>query len=588
MDFSKAQRLSVMSKITPTLRQMEAVSELEQSMFVQTIVRPNTHHFWCRKGHPLRANLEGAFTEEQREVISSVVAATRAPGNDTRIVLLHGPPGTGKTHTIIGMVTELLRSSSKQTMLIVAPSNTAVDEIARRLLAHRAWQAKHATPADMMLKAVRVGQDNMVHRDVRGICLTELLQKNIQREEAEHCRELDQVIAGLERQIRNCEEKKRQQMSSAYPDAKTLRRLEFQLGELQAQIQKAKESKGKRRHFGEGGGRQPRNINERKLAILRGAHVVLSTINSCRSRLLEVAFGRTSPCTFSCVLVDEATQCTEVEALLCLQYRTSKLILVGDPMQLPATVLSHEAVEHGFQESLFERFYNYLKQEAGSKTIFALSEQRRMHSEICQFPSQNFYNGKLRPIAGLDEAYASFPLTPYLVFNIADSPEASEDSGMSWLNRGEAAFVARLCRAIFDIVGDELSLGVITPYQAQKSAIVEQLFQLLPRAHVTCDVNTVDSFQGQERDVIIMSCVRAHHPKGHIGFVADARRLNVAITRAKKALFICGHLDSLKDTKEWGALVSDAKDRSKVRDVSANCSSDLLADSIRKPRSFLE
>lgn len=586
LDFSKTQRLSVVSKIAPTLRQMEVVSELEQSMFVQAIVRPNTRHFWCERGHPLRADIEGKFSEEQRQVISSAVAATRATGNDPRIVILHGPPGTGKTHTIIGMVTELLRSSSRQTMLIVAPSNTAVDEIARRLLAYRAQQAKRATPSDMMLKAVRIGQDNMVHADVRGICLTDLVNKNIQRDEAELSREADQAIAGLEKELRHWQDKKQQLASSTCPDARALRRAEFQLGDLQLRLQRAKESK--RRHFRGGGGRQSRSVYERKLTILRGAHVVLSTLNSCRSRLLEEAFGRTSPYSFSCVLVDEATQCTEVEALLCLLYRTSRLILVGDPMQLPATVLSQEAVAHGFQESLFERFYKYLKQEADLKHIFALNEQRRMHSEICHFPSRNFYGGKLRPIAGLDEAYASFPLTPYLVFNIADSPETSEESGMSWLNRGEAAFVARLCCAIFDIVGVDLSFGIITPYQAQKSAIVEHLLKLLPRGQLTRDVNTVDSFQGQERDVIILSCVRAHNPKGQIGFVADARRLNVAITRAKKALYICGHLDSLKDNKEWAALVCDAKDRGKVQDISANCSTDLLTDIIRKPHSSVE
>ncbi|XP_077557096.1 uncharacterized protein LOC144171151 [Haemaphysalis longicornis] len=265
-------------------------------------------------------------------------------------------------------------------------------------------------------------------------------------------------------------------------------------------------------------------------------------------------------------IAHEATQCTEAEALLCLQYRTSSLVLVRDPMQLPAIVMSQEAVAHGFQESLFERFYKHLKQEADLKPIF------------------NVYDGKLRPIARLEEAHASFPLTPYPVFNIADSPEAS---GMSWLICREAAFVARLCRAILDFVGVDLSLGVITLYHAQKCAIEELLWRLLPRGEVACDVNTVAGVQGQERDVIILSCVRAHHLLGQTDFFADGRSLNVAITRAKKALFICGHLDSL-DTKEWGALVSGANDRCKVWDISAHCVIHVIAKIIRKPLSLKE
>lgn len=579
LDFGKLQRLSVVGKITPALRQMEAVLELEKSAFADCIVRPNVSHFWCQKGVPVSSSFRENFNHEQEQVISSAVAAMRVNGSEPRIMILHGPPGTGKTHTVVGVVTEILLYNSKQTMLIVAPSNAAVDEIGRRLLAHRQWQYRQRVPAEQVLKVVRIGQNSMVHPEVRGICLDELLQKNIQKDEIERCREYDQTISALEIEVKRCADKKYQLERSACQDVRAFRRLEFQITHLQSQIQQAKE---KKKLITDSNARQFRNANERKLVILRNAHVILSTLNSCRSRLMEEAFGRNSSHNFSCVLLDEATQCTEVEALLSLQYQTSRLILVGDPMQLPATVMSQDAVDRGFQESLFERFYNYLKQEADSKPIFTLNEQRRMHSEICHFPSKYFYNGNLRPVLGLDAKYASCPLTPYLVFNIKDSPEVSETTSTSWLNRGEAAFVARLCLAISQHVVN-VSLGVITPYQAQKTAIIEQLRESFAPEAATFDVNTVDGFQGQERDVIVLSCVRAHNPRGNIGFVADARRLNVAITRAKKALYICGHLDSLKDSEEWRALISDACHRSKVMDISAKCSSDLLADIIKKP-----
>lgn len=170
--------------------------------------------------------------------------------------------------------------------------------------------------ADMMLKAAHVGM--VVHLVVRRICLTELLHKNMQRKEAEHCQEVDQVITGQERQGRNCKGKTRQLMCIACLDVKALKHMELQLTKLQVQVQKVKQCEGKRRYIGEDGGQQPRNMNELKHAILRGAHVVLSTINSCWNTLPEEVFGRTNPCTFFCVLISEATQCTEVEALLCL------------------------------------------------------------------------------------------------------------------------------------------------------------------------------------------------------------------------------------------------------------------------------
>ncbi|KAL1431374.1 hypothetical protein MTO96_014226 [Rhipicephalus appendiculatus] len=579
LDFGKVQRLSVISKITPTLRQMEAVFELEKSVFVESIVRPNVCHFWCRKGGSLHSRFKENFNIEQEQVISSAVSAVRVHGSEPRIVILHGPPGTGKTHTLVGMVTEILHHNSRQTMLIVAPSNAAVDEIGRRLLAHRQQQYRQKVPAEQVLKVVRVGQTNKVHPEVRGICLEELLQKNIQKDENERCRELDQIICALEREMKQCADKMRQLERSAVRDVRASRRLEFQMNHLRAQIQQAKE---KKKLVTDSGARQFRNVNDRNLLILRNAHVILSTLNSCRSRLMEEAFGRSSSHNFSCVLLDEATQCTEVEALLSLQYPTSRLILVGDPMQLPATVMSQDAADRGFQESLFERFYKYLCHEADPKPIFTLNEQRRMHSEICWFPSNYFYGGKLRPVVGLDAKYALFPLIPYLVFNIEDSHEVSEGTSTSWLNRGEAAFVANLCLAISQLAGDA-SLGVITPYQAQKAAITEQLQERFAPLAASFDVNTVDGFQGQERDVIVLSCVRAYNPRGSIGFVADARRLNVAITRARKALYICGHLDSLKDSDEWKALISDAYCRSKVRDISAKCSSNVLADIIKKP-----
>ncbi|XP_064481532.1 uncharacterized protein LOC135394629 [Ornithodoros turicata] len=557
LNLNKAMRLIVVSKISPILRQVEAILDLDKSPFMQSIIRPNPQHFWSRRG-PLNSSVLSDYNKEQAEVISSSLLAMKAPGKETRIVILHGPPGTGKTRTLLGIVLEIIRHCENQRLLVVAPSNTAVDEIGRRLLMARAQQARAGEPIDNVLKIVRVGQEHMIHNEVRGIWLEELLQKNIQKQLKEKTQEFDCEIQAKQSQVRQCQARITALMSSACRDFRNIRRLEFEAQHLKTEILRITE---KKRAFVEESMKHSRNYYERKIVLLQKAHIVLSTINSCRSRLLEEAFGRSSPHSFTCVIADEATQCTEVELLLALQYRANRLILVGDPLQLPATVLSREAVELNFQQSLFERFYGYLKESANSQPIFLLTQQCRMQKEICSFPSRYFYEGKLWPTKGLDESYASFPLIPYIVFNVANSPEMTEGT-TSWMNHGEAQFVILLCDAVVAQCGSNVTIGVITPYQAQKNLIASRL-----GANSLIDVNTIDGFQGQERDVVILSCVRAYHPRGSIGFVADARRLNVAITRARKALYICGHLQSLEDSAEWAALIQDGVTRNKVRNV---------------------
>ncbi|EEC12930.1 splicing endonuclease positive effector sen1, putative [Ixodes scapularis] len=568
LNFNKVHRMTVVSKITPTLRQMEAVADLEQSPYGQVVVRPNAHYFWHRTGGAVSKDLLLNYNSQQQEVVSSAVHAMNMPGSDIRVIILHGPPGTGKTHTLIGIVMGCLFGSSHRSILIVAPSNAAVDEIGRRLLAQRAVQSSQKVPGGQVLKLVRVGQDKMIHPEVRGIVLEELVKKNIQSEKRDRLQDYDREIESRRKRLARL----RRDMTKS-GDVKLLHRLEFETKHLEADILRLSEEK---RKCLQGFSRQS---YEMKLKILRKANVVLSTLNSCRSRLLEEAFGRASPQCFSSVIVDEATQCTEVETLLCLQYRTSRLVLIGDPLQLPATVLSRHAVQLNFQESLFERFYKCLENEkkGGAQAVFMLTDQRRMHSEICSFPSRYFYDGKLQPVAGLDASYASFPLNPYLVFNVLGSPEMNDGSSTSMANHGEAEFVVRLCHTVRKVVGPGTSICVITFYRAQKTTISELL-----QRDSSFEVNTVDGFQGQERDVVVLSCVRASHPLGYIGFVADARRLNVSITRARKALFICGHLDTLEDSLEWSALIKDARNRDRVRNVSADCSSRELGQFIAK------
>lgn len=246
-----------------------------------------------------------------------------------------------------------------------------------------------------------------------------------------------------------------------------------------------------------------------------------------------------------------------------------KLILVGDPQQLPALTMSkvtvtssffslhyialfQSAKEHGYGHSLFARIKCCLESNRGCP-IRLLTTQYRMHPKICHFPNVTFYNGKLTNSSEV-VCRKSFldVLAPYLIFSVSDTFKLTQE----YVNRTEMDCVIRLLEAILTIIviqKHSCSIGIVTPYNNQKGAIYEKL-KHMQYAHfvsnllfsnnfassippnISVCVNTVDSFQGQERDIMIMSCVRVNSNE----FVGARQRLNVAMTRAKHALYIIG------------------------------------------------
>jgi len=238
---------------------------------------------------------------------------------------------------------------------------------------------------------------------------------------------------------------------------------------------------------------------------------------------------------FRTVFLDESTQATEPSSVIPLQFGCSRLVMFGDPCQLPPTVLSPAASAKGLSRSLFERLM-----QNGNVPLF-LSKQYRMHPEILRFPSQHFYGGKLQDCSNAPPS----ALDPYRVF-LVDGSECPDS--FSFKNVKEAAFVQQLVAGLPQAVD---SLAVITPYSSQKIL----LKNLLP----SVTVDTVDSFQGKEVDVAVLSCVRTRS----LGFLDDWRRLNVALTRAKVATYVVMHPLALCSRDDnWKALVEDAQQRS--------------------------
>ncbi|KAL5011407.1 hypothetical protein ScPMuIL_009958 [Solemya velum] len=265
----------------------------------------------------------------------------------------------------------------------------------------------------------------------------------------------------------------------------------------------------------------PEEREQIRRSLLLNADVICGTLSSIGSQALLEVFGNNGRKEnfkphFKCIIIDEATQACELDCLIPLQYGISKLVLVGDPEQLPPTVLSKKAAARNFGQSLFDRYYLFFKQQEKTPVIM-LNTQYRMDEEICTFPSRYIYNSKLLTDRSVSSKSKSFPLYPYIVFDIEEGEEKSSQAG-SICNLMEAEFTVQLCEFIVQtskLVPEKI--GIIAPYQKQKSI----LLGYLKDKHLSgIEVGTVDGFQGREKHVIVLSCVRAKSASGTIGLYA--------------------------------------------------------------------
>lgn len=463
-------------------------------------------------------------------------AVTSAADVSSPITLVQGPPGTGKTKTIVAMVKALLKTTN--TLVICAPSNAAVDELASRIMA--SWPpSKSLSDAHQVL---RVGSCRRITREeVKTISLEELAKTGGREKVSElrgfHKEKREEIL----KEIRKLEEGIKELTGDNDSEARADRgRLVARKKELKEELDKLKQRSSRA---------LSRSRDEACKQLLGRARVVLGTLSSFGSSTITSNFvARDATC-----IIDEACQAIEPSALIPLKLRgVKRLVLVGDPQQLPATVVSMEAKALRYERSLFERLIG-----AGWKAHL-LDEQYRMLPEIANFASKEFYDGRLRTaeICRFPSSLGQ-PLRPLLFL---DSRLGSEQrGGTSLVNTEEAIIVGKMVEAV---ANRKLSVGVVTPYRQQA---------LLIRRTVSmsgAEVDTVDAYQGQEKDIIIMSCVRSNRDGG-IGFVADYRRLNVSLTRAKYALWIVGNAESLgRSSKVWADLIHYCQEHESLVDAS--------------------
>ena len=266
---------------------------------------------------------------------------------------------------------------------------------------------------------------------------------------------------------------------------------------------------------------------------------------------------RLSAFRFRAVLIDEATQAAEPEMLIPLVCGAKHVVLVGDHRQLGPVIMSKKAAKAGLGQSLFERL-NLL----GVQPI-RLQVQYRMHPALSEFPSNSFYEGTLqngvtaKDREALDLAFPwPCPTRPQMFWAQLGVEELSA-SGTSYLNRTEAAAVEKLVTALLRMGAAPEAIGVITPYEGQRAYVVAHMARvgtLRQQLYKDIEVASVDSFQGREKEYIILSCVRSNEHAG-IGFLNDPRRLNVALTRARHGVMVLGNPKVLSKQALWHDLL---------------------------------
>jgi regulator of nonsense transcripts 1 len=271
---------------------------------------------------------------------------------------------------------------------------------------------------------------------------------------------------------------------------------------------------------------------------------------------------RVSHSRFRQVLIDESTQATEPECLIPLVLGTKQTVLVGDHCQLGPVIMCKSAAKAGLSQSLFERLV-----VLGIKPI-RLQVQYRMHPCLSEFPSNTFYEGTLqngvtiseRLYKGIDFPWP-IPTKPMFFYNCIGQEEISS-SGTSYLNRTEATACEKIVTYFLRSGINPSQIGVITPYEGQRAYIVafmQRSGSLRPQLYKDIEVASVDSFQGREKDFIILSCVRSNEHQG-IGFLNDPRRLNVALTRSRYGLVVLGNAKVLSKQSLWNNLLVHFKE----------------------------
>ncbi|OJJ42839.1 hypothetical protein ASPZODRAFT_1267726 [Penicilliopsis zonata CBS 506.65] len=520
-----------------TMEKMAKMGESEYTHLIRVAFGQTTPLSATDAGDETPDFFDPTLNDSQKEAVRFALAAGE-------VALIHGPPGTGKTHTLIELIRQLVRRGLR--VLVCGPSNVSVDNIVERLVPHG-------------VPVVRVGHPARLLPSVLDHSLEVLTQTSDAAAIVQDVRrEMDEKQASI-RKTRTGRERR-----AIYQDLKELRR-EFR-------------------------DREAKCVDN----LVRESSVVLATLHGAGSHQLRNQ-------RFDVVIIDEASQALEAQCWIPL-LPASKVVLAGDHLQLPPTIKSDRPKTGDRVQTALERMMGDLSVQDGEvarkialqTTLFdrllalhgpgikrMLTTQYRMHERIMRFPSDELYEAKL--VAG--EAVQARLLTglPYEVQDTDDTreplvfwdtqggdfPERSEGDemgnrqallgGESKSNEMEAAVVARHVAALVAAGVRPDDIAVITPYNGQLAVLA----RLLRDKYPALELGSVDGFQGREKEAVVVSLVRSN-AEHEVGFLAEKRRLNVAMTRPKRHLCICGDSETISRgssfLKRWMAFLEEHAD----------------------------
>ena len=424
------------------------------------------------------------------------------------VSIVHGPPGTGKTTTLVEAIYETLHREPQ--VLVCAQSNTAVDWISEKLV-------------DRGVNVLRIGNPTRVNDKMLSFTYERRFENHPSYTELWGIRKAMREMSGHRRGSYEERESARNRLS----------RLRARATQLEIQI---------------------------NADLFDSAHVIASTLVSSNHRILN---GHR----FGTLFIDEAAQALEAACWIAIR-KADRVVLAGDHCQLPATIKCYEAARAGLEHTLMERIVT-----TKPSVVSLLKIQYRMNEAIMHFPSQWFYDGQLEAAPEIRHRGILDWDTPITWIDTSEMEFKEEFVGETFgrINREEAHLLLKELEAYIQRIGghrildERIDFGIISPYKAQVQYLrnkIKTSAALRPyRSLLT--VNTVDGFQGQERDVVFISLVRANE-NGQIGFLNDLRRMNVAITRARMKLVILGEANTLKHHKFYHKLIEYIKEISKV------------------------
>ncbi|KUL91924.1 hypothetical protein ZTR_01435 [Talaromyces verruculosus] len=519
-------------RLNQTMEKMEKMSESEHSYFMRVLFGNTTPSSPDYDTIGPLDFIDSTLNDSQKEAIRFALASKE-------IALIHGPPGTGKTHTLIELILQMTRRNMR--ILVCGPSNVSVDNIVERLTPHK-------------VPIVRVGHPARLLPSVLDHSLEVLTQTSEAAEIVRDVRkEIDEKQASI-RKTRNGRERR-----EIYGDLKELRK------EFRERESKCVEN------------------------LVTGSKVVLATLHGAGGHQLKNQ-------KFDVVIIDEASQALEAQCWIPL-LTASRAVLAGDHLQLPPTIKSSnidakkiskaKAKEAGKDSpeslngvSLEKTMFDRLLALHGPSIKRMLTTQYRMHEKIMQFPSNELYEGKL--IAADSVKVRLLKDLPYgveetddtkepLVFidtQGGDFPEKAEDEDStikggllseSKSNEMEARIAIRHVEGLINAGVRPEDIAVVTPYNAQVALIAQSLKEKYPGI----EIGSVDGFQGREKEAIVVSLVRSNE-KHEVGFLGEKRRLNVAMTRPKRHLCVCGDSETIskgsKFLKNWMAFLEEHAD----------------------------